>query len=376
MESTVSGGARPSMRTRTIVYGGLALVALVVFFGPQIAERGLAVLGCSLGYGAAGAGCGGVLAVPARPLAALAGAAPPLETSFVLVQQLWPLLLIWGVAIVLSTRADRRPATSLNTGVSSGAAAATAAAATATATARLNAEEARARWVAERELEQASDVLAAERTLRQQLMAETRFLGWIGLLCWLLICGLLGFCLAFGLPLLGGVNAEAALDFFGCGHATGLAYDPMLGACPVLEQRFAPYRQPFFGALLSPVWLFTQFGDVLLIWLCCILLLALLPLLRLGIRPVFRAYPAMSVTLGVIAGLAVVALAGNWLAPMEAARGRFHEPVPALAFIESVAALILSGVLALGLGLVVLVMVVVLTRRSRRADASSLGRKQ
>ena len=107
MSNAFSGPAGPSARTRTIVYSGLAGSALLVLFGPQFAEWGLALLGCPLGYGAPGAGCGGLLAVAAGPLAALAGAAPPLETSIVLVHRLWPLLLVWGIAILLSARADR-----------------------------------------------------------------------------------------------------------------------------------------------------------------------------------------------------------------------------------------------------------------------------
>jgi hypothetical protein len=354
----------------------LAICTLVILFGPQLAEWGLAVLGCPLGYGAAGAGCGGVLALPARPLGALAGAAPPLETCFVLVQQLWPLLLVWGIAIVLSTRADRRPAALAQPEDQRESVAAAATATATVAIARMSAEEARAQWVADREREQASDALAAQRTVRQQLMAETRFIGATALVCWLLICGFLGFCLTFGLPLLGGVHVEIALDFFGCGQSTGIAYDPMMLACPALEERFQPYRQPFFGALLSPVWLFTQFGDVLLVWLGAILLLAALPLFRLGFRPVLRAYPVMSITLAVIASLAALAMAAAWLAPMNAPGGRFHEPVPAIAFIESAAILILSGLLALGLGLSVLIIALVLARRSRRADASTAVRKR
>ena len=360
MSNASSAIAGPSIRTRTIAYGGLAGSALAVLFGPQLAEWGLALLGCPLGYGAPGAGCGGVRAVVVGPLAALAGAAPPLETSIVLVHRLWPLLLVWGVAIVLSTRADRPLAEPAHAddqrAAGLGVAAATG----------LSAEQTRAQWVADREREQANDARVAQRSLRQQLGADTRFIGSIALTCWILICALLGFCLAFGLPLLGGVSAEIALDLFGCGPA----HDSMMRACPGLEQRFEPYRQPFVGALLSPVWLFTQFGDVLLVWLAIIGLLAVLPLLRLGIRPVFRSYPVMSVTLIVITTLSVIAMAGGWLAQMDNPGGGFHEPVPAIAFIESVVALILSGVLALVLGLGALIMALALARRSRRATAT------
>ncbi|MCB1608669.1 MAG: hypothetical protein KDI71_17010, partial [Xanthomonadales bacterium] len=77
-----------------------------------------------------------------------------------------------------------------------------------------------------------------------------------------------------------------------------------------------------------------------------------------------------SVTLIVIAILAAIAMGGTWLAPMDNPGAGFHEPVPAIAFMESIVALILSGVLALVLGLGALIMALALARRSRRATAT------
>ena len=51
----------PALRTRVIGYGGLLIWTLLALFGPQIGEQALRALGCSGGYGQAGAACGGPL---------------------------------------------------------------------------------------------------------------------------------------------------------------------------------------------------------------------------------------------------------------------------------------------------------------------------
>ncbi len=366
----VRSETRHSVRTRVLAYGGLLLCAVLVLFGPQLSELGLSALGCRVGYGLSGVACGGALGGPIRALTRWGQASPPVETLFLLVSQLWPLLLLWVAAVALSMRADlTRTTRTLERD--------TPAAAPEPSKARLSADEARAQWIAAREAEQANETQADKRALSEQLFAETRFVGIVALACWLLICGFFAFCLAFGLPLLGGLSAEHTLAAFGCNAPTAEAMDPLSKACGALESRLEPYLRPFVGALLSPVWLFTQLGDVLLFWLGGIFLLAVLPVLRLGLRRVLKTFPAMSLTLLVATTLAAAGTAGAWLNSASSSTGPSVGdgiPVPALAFLETVALLVGSGVVLLILCLCTIIALLVLARRSRRGDDAPSGK--
>lgn len=345
-----------SGRTRLIAYGGLALCVLLVLFGPQVAELGLSVLGCPLGYGLPGAACGGFLAGPASALASWVRVAPPVETLFLLLQQLWPLLLIWGAGVLLSMRADRAavdqpPLRQLDSEAAQNA--------EGPGSTRLSEGEAQAQWVQPRQREQALEEEARRRSLTEQLFAEARFLGIAAVSCWVLIFGLFAFCVAFGVPLLGGVSADSVLNAFGCLQPAQAAMDPLTNACGLLQERLAPYRKPFFGALLSPVWLFTQFSDLLLLWLGSILLVAVLPIFRLGVRRVLRTHPATAFALFAVSAMSTYALASLWLlgAPEWASAQRSTNGVaPAVAALEVIfffaLVLVLLVLVVLVLGLI------------------------
>lgn len=258
-------------RTRLLAYGLLTFASILILFGPLLADRGLVALGCNGRSGSCGRAADAMLAWLAPWLLAR----PPLETSFVLLSQCWPLLVIWTGLIAWSLRADRAgrvvraPIPDSILPASSG---------------RTPAGESKdpAVWIQAREREQQAELQLRSRTQSQQLIAESVVAFSLVVACWVALGALILFCLAFGTPLLGGLSAEALLGTLGCTEPARSSASAAGGACGFWLERLAPYRQPFVGALLSPVWLFTQFFDLLLLWLSLILILAALPILRLG----------------------------------------------------------------------------------------------
>jgi hypothetical protein len=255
----------------------LAFATLLTLFGPSLAADGLEALGCTRHPESCGRGLGAL----ATWLAPWLSAQPPLETGFVLLEQCWPLLLIWSGLIVLSMRADRiRLATCER---SNSVQVASPAETTADEQPCIHREpKGQGAWIKARQDEQQAELRQRERTLNQRLFAEGFASISMTVTCCLLLAALLSFCVAFGLPLLGGLSAEALLGALDCVEPANQAPPAQGGACGFWLARLAPYRQPFVGALLSPIWLFSQFFDLLLIWLGLILMLALLPIYRLG----------------------------------------------------------------------------------------------
>ncbi len=354
-----------ALRTRLIGYGGLLIWTLLALFGPQMGEQALRILGCPGGHGHAGAACGGPLQGLTAAVAAWVSTAPPIDTVFLLVHQLWPLLLLWAAAVLVSARAEPAGHQDRVRGPVAGAEQRTAP----PVAQKLAPQEAQAQWIEARQREQAGEVQAEQRSLSEQLFAEARFLGYLAVACWTLIFGLLAFCLAFGLPLLGGINAEHTLNAFGCQSVASAPVDALMSACGALEERFEPYLRPFYGALFSPLWLFTQFGDLLLLWLATILLLVLLPALRLGARRLIRAYPATALALLVATMLAAMGfIVASTIGPdaLIAGSSRPSDPVPALAALEVIITIAAMGTVILLLALCSLLTVFLLTRRSRR----------
>ncbi len=267
-----------SLRTRVLAYGMLGFSALMVLFGPSVAEFGLGALGCAGRLGSPGSGCGGFASLLAGRLAPWLAAMPPLESGFVLLEQAWALLLVWAALLALSIKNDRSPRAPRVrpkdrdqevSGVAEPAGRA------------LSFAAQQAQWVRQREREQAEALQQAQQSLSQRLMAEGLFWAALGVLLWALLAGLIVFCLAFGTPLLGGVSAEQLLHTLGCAQPQVTA-SPWVGLCDFWVERLAPYQKPWVGALLAPMWLFTQFHDLLLLWLGVIVALAALPFFRLG----------------------------------------------------------------------------------------------
>ena len=84
---------------------------------------------------------------------------------------------------------------------------------------------------------------------------------------WTLLLGLIGFCVAFGMPILGNRMALEVLGALGCSPGS---FDPFSSPCMSAPgfwtHRLALYVIPLAGPLLAPVWLVMAFWDVLLAW--------------------------------------------------------------------------------------------------------------
>ena len=79
--------------------------------------------------------------------------------------------------------------------------------------------------------------------------------------------------------------------------------------------RLAPYQRPWYGALLSPIWLFAQFSGVLLAWMALVSGLVGVLASRLGWGPLLHETP-------------LVVKAGGLALLFAALFGQFYGPVP------------------------------------------------
>lgn len=297
MLSFSAAAGRTGVRTRLLGSGLLAYVLTMAFFGPSVAERALEALGCPGRWGSAETSCQGLALLPANALAPWLSVAAPVDTAFFLLQQSWPFIATWLALIALSMVFDWRQGTP-------GAAqpeAFQASEITAPALAASASFETRqAEWVRQKQVEQAHEQSAAQLSLHRQLLAQGKLWGSLSILFIALLGGGAFFCLALGTPLIGGLSAESVLQAFGCSDQSLMASNPWSGPCGFWTDRLAPYQTPWFGALLSPVWLFTQFSDVLLIWIASLLLLALLFVYRVGWSMVFKNTPRAFIAVGLI----------------------------------------------------------------------------
>lgn len=266
-------------RTRWLMYSLLLFCAVALLFGPQLAAGGLDLLGCSARFGAADDGCSSPgLAAWLAPWSA---AAPPVETLFLLIQKCGLMLLAWGVLLGLSHRADRRPS-AVHTAAQAPPTETIEAGPARGGSVPVSAPVAISDWVKAREAEQKALAHEEHRSLIRRLAIERSLWGGMALSSLALLGGLVVFCLAFGVPLLGGLSANSLLGAFGCTGVAGASPDTLGPFCGFWIERLAPYREPFLGSLLSPLWLFTQFNDLLLAWCAAIIVLMMLPLYRLG----------------------------------------------------------------------------------------------
>ncbi|MCK7594147.1 hypothetical protein [Pseudomarimonas salicorniae] len=261
--------ARTSLRTRLIAYGLLAYCVAMVLFGPLIAEWGLWALGCS-------ASCSGLAMLPGNGLLPWLSRVPPVETAFQLWDQSGLWLGGWLGLVFLSRQIDRRTPRHAVIATPVEPVPPAVAADDPGFAAR------QAVWVREREAEQAEARHLDQLSFRRRMLAEGSL--WAALCITLIVTvsGLVLFCLAFGTPLIGGLSAEGLLSSLSCSDPARLETHPLGGMCDFWVERLAPYSRPWFGALLAPVWLFTQFSDVLLGWVAAIAALLLAPGLRFG----------------------------------------------------------------------------------------------
>lgn len=277
--------SRVSVRTRMLVYGLLGCIILMVLFGPSVAELGLETLGCPGRPGSSDAGCQGLAMLPAQPLTPWLSVVPPLETTFLLLQQTWYLIAGWMGLIVLSVRADRRPRPPVDIQHEALVVSEHSAISSSENTSYVAQQ---AEWIRHKQAEQAQEREAEQLSLYRRLQVEGTLWGTLSIVFICMLGGLVVFCLAFGTPLVGGLSSQSLLHTFGCSNQLMMSSNPLSGFCGFLTDRFEPYQRPWFGALFSPFWLFTQFSDVLLIWMGLILLLALIFVYRVGWSMVFK----------------------------------------------------------------------------------------
>ncbi len=280
-----SAGGWVSSRTRLLTYALIAYCSTMVLFGPSAAELALAALGCGGRLGSMETSCYGLALLPASTLAPWLSVVPPVETLFLLLEQTWLIGAVWLALIAFSMRLDRRPkplavvqheareGSQLNAAPSAE---------------KPSFAAQQADWVRQKEAEQTQQQEVDQLSLHRRILLEGGLWGSLSILLIVLIGGLAAFCVAFGMPLLGGISAESLLRTFSCSDLSLMDANPWSGVCGSLTHRLEPYLQPFFGALFAPIWLFTEFSDVLLIWMASILSLTLLFVYRLGWMTVLK----------------------------------------------------------------------------------------
>ncbi len=272
---------RVGARTRLLAYGLFGYCSAMVFLGPSVAELGLGALGCPGSSGSAQSGCQGLAILPASALVPWLNVAPPVETVFLLLQQSWALIAGWFVLIALSARSDRRRGPS-------------------------GAAQPDAPQVSElRSTTSTGNASLAERSrgllsLHPRVRAQGALWGSLPSAIVLLLVALAVFCLLLGTPLLGGLSADSILQTLRCTDQALMGSNPWSGFCGFWVDRLEPYQRPWYGALLSPFWLFTQFSDVLLIWMALILVLVLMFSYRLGWGALFKKTPLFVKTGGLV----------------------------------------------------------------------------
>ncbi len=217
--------------------------------------------------------------LPANVFAPWLSVVPPLETTFLLLEQTWLVIAGWLALVVLSMRSDRRRGQPCAAHPGSLKSSETGAVA---ATGKVSAATRRAQWIGQKEAEQTEMQRQEQLSLHRRILAQGALWGSLWILLVFLLGALAVFCLALGTPLIGGLSADSLLRRFGCADPSLMGAHPLSDMCGFWTDRLEPYQRPWFGALLAPIWLFTQFSDVLLIWMASILLLALIFVYRLG----------------------------------------------------------------------------------------------
>ncbi len=222
----------PSGLYRALVWGLLLFCISFAMIGSVIAEHILGALNCQPGADGRAGTCPFFVNVLASRLTLFLSAQTPLDNPFLLLHSFWALILVWLAIIGLSRYAYQNPRP---------------------ITVRLRAP-----------------VPAAMPPLRRlHHVLQGSF--------WLLLMGLIAFCIAFGTPFLGTHVSREILQTLNCSPGS---FDPMSSACMSAPGFWTPRLQPFLipivGQVGSPFWLFRQFGDVLIIW--CIVIAAVLAL--------------------------------------------------------------------------------------------------
>jgi hypothetical protein len=216
----------PSGLYRALVWGLLLFCLSFALIGGVIAEQIMAVLNCQPHANSQVSSCSFFKNALASRIAPFLSASTPLDYPFVLLRSFWWLILAWLVAIGLSRHAaqnPRKPVAAPRASVPS--------------------------------------ATSPRQTLHRFLQASF----------WILLLGLMAFCIAFGTPFLSTYVSREILQALGCDPGS---FDPLVSACMSRPGFWTPRLQPFLlpllGQLGSPLWLFWQFGDVLILWVVVI----------------------------------------------------------------------------------------------------------
>jgi hypothetical protein len=206
---------------------GLILFCLgFAIVGGVVAERLLELLHCQPHANPALRSCSWLSNALGMRLTPFLTAGGVTDYPFVLLHNFWALIALWVLALVGLRRAARNAATAPVAVPSRSQAAAPGVAGAGLA-----------RWAA--------------RTL-----------------FWALLLGLIGFCIALGMPILGTQVAREVLGTLGCSPGT---FDPFSSPCMSAPgfwtHRLALYVIPLAGPLMAPVWLVMAFWDVLIAWM-------------------------------------------------------------------------------------------------------------
>lgn len=222
----------PSAIYRALVWGLLLFCISFALTGGVIAEQAMVALNCQYNADARAGSCSFLQNALASRLVPFLSAETPLDYPFMLLRNFWGLILVWLVAIGFSRHAYLNPRP-------------------ATATRRAPARTA----------------ISPQQRLHRFLHASF----------WILLVGLASFCIAFGTPFLSTYVSREILQALGCSPGS---FDPLVSACMSRPGFWTPRLQPFLlpllGQLGSPLWLFWQFGDVLIAW--CALITVVLAL--------------------------------------------------------------------------------------------------
>ena len=213
---------------KTLQWGLILFCLVFSIVGGVAAERVLDMLHCQPHADPALRSCSGLTNAVALRLTPFLSAGSIVDYPFVLLTNFWGLLLVWGLALHAAHWAGHNPA--------------------------------------------AREALLQHRRPLRSNATQADVLRWgVTGTFWLLLVGLVGFCLALGVPIVGNQNARALMESWGCSPGT---FDPFSSPCMKAPgfwtHRLAPYFFPLAGPLLAPLWLVVGFWDVLMGWLALI----------------------------------------------------------------------------------------------------------
>jgi hypothetical protein len=216
----------PSGLHRALVWGLFLFCISFALIGGVIAEQALAALNCQFHADPRAGTCSFFQNALASRLTPFLSAQTPLDYPFILLRNFWWLILAWLAVIGWSRHAYQNPRKAIT-----------------------------ARHAP------AATAMSPQRRLHQFLQVSF----------WILLLGLIAFCIAFGTPFLSTYVSREILQALGCNPGS---FDPLVSACMSSPGFWTPRLQPFLlpllGQLGSPFWLFWQFGDVLIVWVVLI----------------------------------------------------------------------------------------------------------